>query len=84
MEEGWEPLCAFLNVPVPDVPFPRANSKDDYANMLKRCVRVLQLCFCPGAAIPLRNERIELVGTRHPRKAVESQMTFTPPSETFS
>lgn len=27
--EGWEPLCAFLDVPVPDVPFPRVNSRDE-------------------------------------------------------
>ncbi len=25
VKEGWEPLCAFLNVPVPDKPFPRLN-----------------------------------------------------------
>lgn len=24
--KGWEPLCSFLGEPVPDVPFPRANS----------------------------------------------------------
>lgn len=24
-EEGWEPLCEFLKVPVPDVPFPHKN-----------------------------------------------------------
>jgi hypothetical protein len=24
--EGWEPLCDFLNLPVPDVPFPYENS----------------------------------------------------------
>jgi hypothetical protein len=32
--EGWGPLCKFLNVPVPDEPFPRANdgkAADDYA-----------------------------------------------------
>lgn len=28
--EGWEPLCAFLGVPVPDEPFPRTNSKGDF------------------------------------------------------
>lgn len=28
--QGWEPLCAFLNVPVPDTPFPRTNSRDDF------------------------------------------------------
>jgi hypothetical protein len=26
---GWEPLCAFLGVDVPDVPFPRVNSRDE-------------------------------------------------------
>ncbi|KAK2603199.1 hypothetical protein N8I77_009673 [Diaporthe amygdali] len=32
--EGWGPLCKFLGVPVPDVPFPRANdaaAADSYA-----------------------------------------------------
>jgi hypothetical protein len=28
-KEGWEPLCAFLGVPVPDAPFPRVNSRDE-------------------------------------------------------
>lgn len=28
VQEGWEPLCAFLGVPVPDVPFPRVNDTD--------------------------------------------------------
>ena len=28
-KEGWEPLCEFLGVPVPDGPFPRVNSRDE-------------------------------------------------------
>jgi hypothetical protein len=28
--QGWEPLCAFLDVPVPDTPFPRTNNRDDF------------------------------------------------------
>jgi hypothetical protein len=28
--EGWEPLCAFLEVPVPDGPFPRTNSTEEF------------------------------------------------------
>ena len=28
--EGWAPLCAFLEVPVPDTPFPRANSTQEF------------------------------------------------------
>jgi hypothetical protein len=28
IKEGWEPLCAFLDVPVPeDDPFPRVNDR---------------------------------------------------------
>jgi hypothetical protein len=28
--EGWEPLCAFLGVAVPDTPFPHANSTEAF------------------------------------------------------
>lgn len=28
--EGWEPLCRFLDLPVPEEPFPRANSTEDF------------------------------------------------------
>ena len=28
---GWEPLCAFLGVPVPDEPFPSENSRAEFA-----------------------------------------------------
>lgn len=34
-KEGWAPLCNFLGVPVPDVPFPRVNSREE---MLERMV----------------------------------------------
>jgi hypothetical protein len=29
--QGWEPLCIFLGVPIPAEPFPRANSREDFA-----------------------------------------------------
>jgi hypothetical protein len=29
VKEGWGPLCAFLDVPVPDVPFPRVNDSKE-------------------------------------------------------
>lgn len=29
-EEGWEPLCAALGVPVPDEPFPRVNTAEEW------------------------------------------------------
>ena len=28
--EGWEPLCRFLNAPVPETPFPRTNTQSDF------------------------------------------------------
>jgi hypothetical protein len=31
VKQGWEPLCEFLGVPVPSQPFPRANSREEYA-----------------------------------------------------
>ena len=30
VSQGWEPLCAFLGKPVPDQPFPRINSRDEF------------------------------------------------------
>ena len=30
VREGWEPLCTFLDKPVPDIPFPRINSRDEF------------------------------------------------------
>lgn len=28
--QGWAPLCAFLGVPMPDAPFPRTNSREEF------------------------------------------------------
>lgn len=37
VKEGWAPLCQFLEVPVPSVPFPRSNDSDSFnKNMVKR------------------------------------------------
>lgn len=33
--EGWEPLCAFLGVPVPDTPFPRTNSTEQFWQQIR-------------------------------------------------
>ena len=44
--EGWEPLCRFLGVPVPDRPFPRVN---DRAEMMRR----LRAARAAGYALPL-------------------------------
>ncbi len=30
VKDGWEPLCAFLDVPVPDSEFPRTNHQEEF------------------------------------------------------
>lgn len=30
VKEGWEPLCAFLGLPVPEGPFPRTNDRSEF------------------------------------------------------
>jgi len=30
VKEGWEPLCKFLNVPVPEEAFPRTNNREEF------------------------------------------------------
>jgi hypothetical protein len=30
VSQGWAPLCDFLDVPVPDAPFPRTNSREEF------------------------------------------------------
>lgn len=30
VREGWEPLCRFLDVPVPSTPFPRSHPRDEF------------------------------------------------------
>ncbi len=34
VSDGWEPLCHFLNVPVPPEPLPHLNKKEDFKEML--------------------------------------------------
>jgi len=34
LSEGWEPLCAFLELPVPDVPLPRINDRTEFLNRI--------------------------------------------------
>lgn len=34
--QGWEPLCEFLGVPVPDEPFPRSNDRRTFRERLGR------------------------------------------------
>jgi hypothetical protein len=33
-DEGWEPLCEFLELPVPDAPFPHVNDRTEFLNRI--------------------------------------------------
>lgn len=33
---GWGPLCGFLGVPVPDMPYPRSNSGEEFAERVEK------------------------------------------------
>ena len=33
--EGWEPLCHFLNVPIPEVPYPKGNDSEEFIKRTK-------------------------------------------------
>ncbi|HYV93581.1 MAG TPA: sulfotransferase [Chitinophagales bacterium] len=36
VKSGWEPLCAFLNVPVPAVPFPKSNTREQFMDQVRK------------------------------------------------
>jgi hypothetical protein len=36
VKDGWAPLCAFLGVPVPDAPYPRSNTTQEFIDRLKK------------------------------------------------
>jgi hypothetical protein len=35
VSQGWDPLCAFLGVPVPDEPFPRTNERENFGEHIE-------------------------------------------------
>jgi hypothetical protein len=40
VQEGWEPLCRFLGVDVPDEPFPRVNVGDTLVHNIRTAMRL--------------------------------------------
>lgn len=39
VRDGWEPLCRFMNVPVPAEPIPHLNKKENFKSMLGELVK---------------------------------------------
>merc|ERR1711862_568812 len=47
VKEGWEPLCNFLDLPIPNESFPRTND----TKMMKRTIKTIRIasyCFVFG------------------------------------
>ena len=60
--DGWEPLCAFLGVDVPDEPYPRVNSSED---MLARNSNVAErLTATPEESEAFARDYIEAMRTK--------------------
>lgn len=39
VKQGWEPLCAYLGKPVPDMSFPRTNNREDFWDLVTRAMQ---------------------------------------------
>lgn len=50
--EGWEPLCKFLNKPVPNVPFPHVNDTAEFQRMLTGLMAVGYISLAGSVVIP--------------------------------
>lgn len=51
VKQGWEPLCAFLGLPVPDDPFPRVNDADQFHDMIKGMTRLSYVPWVAGGIL---------------------------------
>ncbi|KAF4454271.1 hypothetical protein F53441_3272 [Fusarium austroafricanum] len=53
VEDGWEPLCKFLDKPVPDEPFPHANNQVAYREQEIKLQKRYMMGALPGLGILL-------------------------------
>ena len=51
VKEGWEPLCAFLGVDVPNTPFPHVNDRENFGGNRMRQIRQSSTRTLTGAGI---------------------------------
>jgi hypothetical protein len=63
--DGWEPLCQFLGVPVPDVPYPHSNDSKVFQNrhrlgkslLVQLVVGIILMAFI-AATVPMQAQDI--------------------------
>ena len=51
VKQGWEPLCQFLGVPVPEEPFPHLNDTQSYVDRLGRMKRFCIIIWTVAIAV---------------------------------
>lgn len=68
VKQGWEPLCRFLEVPVPDKPFPHLNDTAEFQQMVQRRERKARVTV--GASVALAALGIAGVAWMGRRRAV--------------
>jgi hypothetical protein len=51
VREGWAPLCAFLDVPVPDEPFPRVNDTAEFQKRVRAATAISWAALLLPAAL---------------------------------
>lgn len=61
VKQGWGPLCAFLDVPVPQVPFPKVNDTAEFQGRI-RIIRALSWTFLAVATTLLLGLVWSLIG----------------------
>jgi len=53
VKEGWAPLCKFLNVPIPNEPFPKVNSTANFQSRIRKMRTKALLGLFTITAIPI-------------------------------
>ena len=51
VDQGWEPLCRFLGVPVPATPFPNVNDRAEFARIIGGMKKGAYALLAAGAAV---------------------------------
>ncbi len=62
--DGWEPLCAFLGVTVPEVPYPRVNSREEMMPRILSTIQEAEAASLPTPEQRSANTRAYIDGTR--------------------
>ncbi|CAN0329617.1 unnamed protein product [Ascophyllum nodosum] len=66
MKDGWQPLCTFLGVPVPKVPFPKSNSREEITQKLTRLGKIGWIAMLSAiAATGISVGMAYIIGGRH-------------------